>query len=270
MPKNSRKRSYYSIIFLSESTDLSHNLRIQRGNFWTMVFFLSLVFCGFIFWTIYSVPKVKVSSEILNDYQRKTEELKQVADLIAEFEGIRMLDKHIREVLLGSLEEHASMEDISNEEGIEYFENGSMNQKYDEELLNVPNSLPVVGYLTQGFQTNSDPFSQAHLGIDIIAPEGEMIYASAGGLVIFSGATIRYGNLIIIDHSDGFYSFYGHNRRNLVATNIWVKRSQPIATLGNTGQSTGPHLHFEIWKDGIPVNPTSLIPALKKRDISGD
>jgi len=142
---------------------------------------------------------------------------------------------------------------------------------YDEDVfLNLPNSLPLVGYVTQGFNMNPEPFVSSHTGVDIIAPEGEIILSAGGGLIVFSGTTVRYGNLVIINHLDGYFTFYGHNERNLVDANTWVKRNQPIAILGNTGQSSGPHLHFEIWKDGVPVDPMKIVPGLERRDISGD
>ena len=98
-----------------------------------------------------------------------------------------------------------------------------------------------------------------HTGIDIVAKEGSVIKSVADGVVVFSNWTYEGGNVIIIDHLNGFISFYKHNRRLLVGEKSFVRRGQPIALMGNSGVSSGTHLHFEIWENGKPVDPRNYI-----------
>lgn len=115
-----------------------------------------------------------------------------------------------------------------------------------------PAILPTEGYLTRGFEPENN-----HLGIDIAGKIGTMVIAAADGNIVFSGWTYNDGYVVILSHSNGFMSFYKHNQVLLKSAGSFVRRGEPIATLGTSGTtSSGPHLHFEIWKDGIPVDPS--------------
>ncbi len=126
---------------------------------------------------------------------------------------------------------------------------------------NIPTLLPVIGYLTLDFQSGGWLDSKTHTGIDIVARKGTVVRAAGGGVVIFSNWTLDLGYLIIIDHGNGLLSYYAHNQRLLKPEKSRVKKGEPIALLGTSGRSSGPHLHFEIWKDGRPVDPKEYILA---------
>lgn len=98
-----------------------------------------------------------------------------------------------------------------------------------------------------------------HKGIDIGHEQDTPIHAADGGTVTFSGVTDGYGNTIIIDHKNGYVTLYAHCNKLLVSENETVVQGEQIATVGSTGVSTGPHLHFEIQKDGVPIDPAPLI-----------
>jgi murein DD-endopeptidase MepM/ murein hydrolase activator NlpD len=101
-----------------------------------------------------------------------------------------------------------------------------------------------------------------HGGLDLRAREGTPVYASAAGTVVASGASGAYGNLVIVDHGAGLQTLYAHNARNLVRPGDAVRRGQPIALAGHTGNATGDHVHFEVrWKGGT-VDPRSILPLL--------
>ena len=125
-------------------------------------------------------------------------------------------------------------------------------------LFSTPSLTPTRGWLSSRFGYRLSPFTNRtsmHNGVDIAAPPGTPVVATADGRVIFEGYERGYGNVIVVDHGYGVVTRYGHNAENKVHVGQKVKRGQPIATVGNTGRSTGPHLHYEIRKDGIPVNP---------------
>lgn len=116
--------------------------------------------------------------------------------------------------------------------------------------------------VTSGFGMRNDPFLKIprfHSGVDIRCSTGTPVKASKGGTVTFAGYMEDYGNLVIISHDNGFESYYGHLHKIEVAENQSVKRGAVIAYSGNTGRSTGPHLHFEIRKDDKPINPLKKI-----------
>ncbi len=117
-------------------------------------------------------------------------------------------------------------------------------------------SRPTRGRLTSAFGMRG---GRQHTGIDIAAPRGTPILAADAGRVSFSGRKGSYGNLVIIDHENGYQTYYAHNSRNLVGRGKRVYKGQKIAEMGSTGRSTGSHLHFEVRKNGAPVNPQGFV-----------
>jgi Membrane proteins related to metalloendopeptidases len=117
--------------------------------------------------------------------------------------------------------------------------------------------LPVKGHLTSGYGRREDGF---HKGIDLCAPTGSSVYASMDGKVTFSGwDNGGYGYLIIINHGNGYQTYYGHNSKLLVKAGQSVSKGQVIAAVGMTGDASAPHCHFEVRKNGTPVNPLSYV-----------
>lgn len=119
-------------------------------------------------------------------------------------------------------------------------------------------SWPVTGTITSPFGWRSNPFGGApefHQGLDIAAPTGTTVTAAAGGTVIMAQWYGGYGNYILIDHGGGYSTGYGHLSSIYVTTGQSVQRGQAIGAVGSTGQSTGPHLHFEVRIAGKPVDP---------------
>jgi murein DD-endopeptidase MepM/ murein hydrolase activator NlpD len=121
---------------------------------------------------------------------------------------------------------------------------------------------PARGALTSKYGWR---WGRMHRGIDIAAPVGTPIFASASGVVIKSGWNKGgYGNLVDIQHADGTLTRYAHNYRLLVQPGQFVEQGQQISLMGNTGRSTGPHLHFEVHPGGKgAVNPIALLPKVR-------
>jgi murein DD-endopeptidase MepM/ murein hydrolase activator NlpD len=128
--------------------------------------------------------------------------------------------------------------------------------------MDIPNHPPVRGYITRKFYTAESHNMPAHHGVDIAAKEGSPVLAAADGLVLFADWTYRFGNLVLISHRSGYISIYGHNQVMFARAGDRVQQGEPIALLGNSGQSTAPHLHFEIWEDGSPVDPMVLMQSI--------
>ena len=116
----------------------------------------------------------------------------------------------------------------------------------------------MAGRVTSRFGARRDPLTGArstHPGVDVGAPAGTPIRAPAGGVVLSAGPRGGYGNAVEIDHGDGLVTLYGHAADLLVSAGDFVEPGQAIATVGSTGRSTGPHLHFEVRQGGRPVDP---------------
>ena len=126
-----------------------------------------------------------------------------------------------------------------------------------------PSRTPIAhSYITSGFGGRADPFgrgSQYHKGIDFHARTGDPVLSVADGVVSYSGVRSGYGNVIEIDHGNGYVTRYAHNSRLLVRVGDLVRIGQQVAKAGSTGRSTSAHVHFEVWDNGRVVNPRKFL-----------
>ena len=133
---------------------------------------------------------------------------------------------------------------------------------FQSEML--PAIWPVEGRLMSYFGRRSDPFSGEgafHAGIDIAVPTGTAVHATADGTVLTAEWAGQYGRLVVIDHGNGLQTYYAHMSRLDVIAGQWVHRGEAIGRSGNSGRSTGAHLHYEVRRGGTPVNPSPYLRA---------
>lgn len=127
----------------------------------------------------------------------------------------------------------------------------------------VPDGLPVLrGFRSSGFGWRQDPFtghSALHKGIDFAGNHGDAVIAVGAGVVSFAGVKDGYGITVEVTHGDGYVTRYAHNSQLNVRVGEMVSRGKQIARMGSTGRSTGTHLHFEVLRNGAPVNPLAYI-----------
>ena len=157
---------------------------------------------------------------------------------------------------LDHLGKQAKIQSISFQELDNFFKN----QK--SLLSSTPSIWPTRGWVTSGFGFRKSPFTglrEKHEGWDIAARNGAPVRTTADGVVVVEGREYGYGNLVEIDHGYGLVTRYGHNSKHLVKVGDRVKRGQVVVLVGNTGRSTGPHLHYEVLLNGVPVNPKNYI-----------
>jgi murein DD-endopeptidase MepM/ murein hydrolase activator NlpD len=129
-------------------------------------------------------------------------------------------------------------------------------------LASKPKGLPAQGWLTSGFGMRNSPFSGKrlmHEGLDIAARTGTPVMATGDGIVNRAETAPGYGKLVVIDHGYGYRTYYAHNSKLHVKVGQRVKRGDVIAAVGNTGSSTGAHLHYEVRLNGLPVNPRNFL-----------
>ncbi len=140
-------------------------------------------------------------------------------------------------------------------------ENLLFDRKIDNAML--PTGMPVAhGYVASGYGTRTDPITgrqAVHLGVDFDVPIGSDVLAVAEGVVTYSAERNGYGNVVEIDHGNGYMTRYAHNSSNVVEVGTRVHVGQVVAKVGSTGRSTGPHCHFEVWLNGRPVNPMAYV-----------
>ena len=149
----------------------------------------------------------------------------------------------------------------SREQQLSVLENMILTRELNKQVY--PEGRPVQeGWISSYFGRRADPFtgySAVHKGLDFAGPQGTKVTAVAAGLVIYSGERSGYGQMVEINHGNGLATRYCHNEQLLVKQGDMVRKGQDLALMGSTGRSTGPHLHFEVLKNGVQVDPLRFV-----------
>jgi murein DD-endopeptidase MepM/ murein hydrolase activator NlpD len=149
----------------------------------------------------------------------------------------------------------------SREQQLGVLENLILTRELNKQVY--PEGRPVQeGWISSYFGRRADPFtgySAVHKGLDFAGPEGTKITSVAAGLVTYAGERAGYGQMVEINHGNGLATRYCHNEKLLVKQGDMVRKGQDVALMGSTGRSTGPHLHFEVLKNGAQVDPLRFI-----------
>lgn len=147
------------------------------------------------------------------------------------------------------------------EQQLSVLENILMSSYMEEEVF--PEGRPIKrGWISSYYGMRTNPFTgklQFHKGMDFAAKAGSNVLTVAGGVVTWSSKRYGYGNLVEINHGNGYVTRYGHNKENLVKVGDTVKKGQVISLMGSTGRSTGPHVHFEVLKNGRQIDPQRFV-----------
>src|SRR5262249_9459120 len=157
---------------------------------------------------------------------------------------------------LDRLSSAAGRQEQSLQELTEYF------QDQKSLLASTPSIWPARGWVTSDFGQRLHPYTadrMIHAGMNIASGRGKPIYAPSNGMVVYAGPEGNYGNVVVLDHGYGVKTRYGHLAEVLVKTGDRVKRGVQLGSVGNTGRSTGPHLHYEVRVNGIPQNPRKFL-----------
>jgi murein DD-endopeptidase MepM/ murein hydrolase activator NlpD len=153
----------------------------------------------------------------------------------------------------------AELED--REQQLTVLENILISSHMEDEVF--PEGRPINrGWISSYYGMRTNPFTgklQFHKGMDFASKSGTKVLSVAGGVVTWSSKRYGYGNLVEINHGNGYVTRYGHNKENLVEVGEAVKKGQIISLMGSTGRSTGPHVHFEVLKNGRQINPHKYV-----------
>jgi murein DD-endopeptidase MepM/ murein hydrolase activator NlpD len=147
------------------------------------------------------------------------------------------------------------------EQQLEILETLLANRKIEDDIFIAGRPI-TKGWMSSAFGHRTDPFTGRianHEGVDFAGKDGSNIVAVASGVVTWSGVRSGYGNMIELNHNGGFMTRYAHNKENIVKVGDIVKKGQTVALMGSSGRSTGPHVHFEVYKHGRAVDPATYI-----------
>lgn len=250
------ERDSLTLIIVPHNESRTRTLRFSRRGIRAMalltggltVFLLSiLVFGAYMAGQLYRLRELEREVEVL------TEERAQVVELAAALEEAEVEYERVRRML--------GVEDAPVELlGSPVRRSGSRAVRREEigERSDIPSSWPLVqeGFITQEASQGAEG---PHPGIDIAVPQDSYIRAAGSGVVRAAGTDDIYGNYVLISHAEGYESMYGHASQLFVAPGDTVEVDEVIALSGSTGRSTAPHLHFEIRKDGAPIDPLPLL-----------
>lgn len=246
-------------------------LRVLIGVVGFLLLFVIVlsVFHGKLLYEVIAGKSLKQENEKLKRYNAKVVELekelgeyKRFVQRVAQLAGVEYQGK--TQTQLASYSEGI---DLLDAEVIPLFMEGEDENTLTLDSITVqpdlggriPMGAPVEGWITQGFSTSVPGFGAQHPGIDFAARTGTEVKATAPGKVILVAWDDVYGKLVALDHGNGFATYYGHNSTVLVDIGNTVRRGQVIALSGNTGRSSAPHLHYEIRKDDVPIDPGNFL-----------
>ena len=228
----------YKILFISPFNDKTWQSEFNRPTLLAGLSLIAFSFIASLSLILLSIPIVKEYFEI-TAINKEIKQQKEIIDNIDEtLEDIGLMKSYIENIIT------SDNQNVLPDNNIRFMVTD-----------NIPTTKPANGIISKEFD-----LSTLHFGIDIVSDESTPIIAIANGVVIYSDFSRELGNGVVIDHQNGYYSHYYHNEENFVKKNEKIDEGMLIAKLGNTGVSTGPHLHFEIWKDGQPIDPFTFFP----------
>ena len=255
------KPSRYTFLIVPDNDGKNRQFSISRNGTLVIIFLILGIIISMIIGLLIFGPKAFDHERMKNRYSEVIDERTEVLELYRDLERMKQMELVVQKALGSNLGESEFVDDKL----VETMDDQAIRSGY---LNNVPSLLPGSGVVTQNIIIDNEDYIRKHLGVDIAVPIGEPILASASGQIVFSGWTPELGNLVVIYHNNEYFTYYGHNELILVNSYEKVDRGDAIATSGNSGISSGPHLHFEIWKDGEPVDPLLYFPELNQSNIS--
>ena len=261
------KHEKYTILILPDNETNGRSISITATTVNMLKILLLVLIAAIILFSTYYLPKALEYQAVKKENDYLLGERQEVAVMLKNAKRIKEINHFIESTLGG----HYNIPGVAADTSEDREENWEFSPFETMGLLDdLPTYLPIKGFVNAGYRVREGLFSQDHLGIDLSSIEDRVVKAAGRGYVIFADWTYRFGNTIIIDHGNGYLTVYGHNEQNLVPQRQVVDRAEPIAIMGNTGISDGAHLHFEIWHNGVPLDPATFITELMDNSQLGN
>ena len=263
-----------TIMVVPHDNHRSRNLKIPVAGI-VIPLLLAAVGCGYIFYLAVDglkykaqhttmVEKVDFYSEQFDQWDSTVTALKTVEGEFRQLFELESKDEVLESVdtsFIGSLEIPDLVDELKiTINTVEEIKDYLRTQK--DIYVATPKGYPAAGHISSPYGKRKDPFTGEatfHSGIDISSKPGSPVRATADGVVSHSGWSNRSGFVVVIEHGCGFSTLYAHNKSNTVKIGNRVKRGDIIGYVGSTGKSTGPHVHYEVWKDGKTVNAKKYV-----------
>ena len=259
------KSKNYSIMIIPDDEKNSWSFNASRVVIKCVGFLITVLVLGCIIVLYTYIPKIEYHRNIEKNYNNIISERLEILELSNNLKKIKQMNEMVRHSLGAKLEIDEEISIVDSTLGLY-----EMPEKRISQLQNIPSHPPIEGFISQDLSDTGHFLKETHYGIDIVAKDGDPIMAAASGVVVFSGWTYDYGNMIIIYHGDDYFTHYGHNKKNLKKQLDIVNRGDIIGLVGSTGISSGPHLHFEIWREFKPVDPLLYFPEYSHSSLTYD
>jgi len=272
-----KKTNHYTLMFIPENNGKPFTLRVHKNIVHSMFVFL-IVFVSCLGVLLYKAGEIAVKLQMLYIVKLENEKLsienKQLRQITDKFNKIEVMYYYLNKLANPgvsvngkSSKNHDSTDKISDTQFLVH-DNDTMDFSQrssssiptgKEDHKSIPNIVPVDGWVTRQFTKDKDSSEFYHQGIDFAATLRSPIKATAFGFVEDIKNDPYLGLIITINHENGYTTKYGHCSQVLISKNDYVKKGQMIALVGNTGRSTAPHLHYELLKNGINIDPLKYL-----------
>ena len=266
---------WMTLVFVSDRSGRAHEIRMPRFLFGALVAVVGLALAAPVI--ILALPagiadvsfgyswqaQMRSVEERFMELTREHEELKETVRSIRRLAGVERFES---ESPAGVDEAYGLM--AASRDGLPFLADDGLPARVEAAgeraalLRYVPSIWPVAGWVTREFHHGDDPIAGTHYGLDVAARESAPVMSTADGTVTFADWDQDLGWLVEIDHGYDISTRYGHNALLRVDRGQSVRRGQIIALVGNTGRSTAPHLHYEVLKDNVPVDPRGYLPEV--------
>jgi len=250
-------------MIIPDDDSSSRSYYLSKNKIYIIIIVCSVLILTSFFLSVFSIQNISSYHKLKTQYESFSAERLKVLELTQDLNRIKQMDGLIRKSL-GSTLQIDSIKPVLDTNSIN-FQGLSSKISY---LDNIPSHAPISGYISQRSGSEGFFITKSHNGIDIVAKEEEPIMAAATGVIVFSGWTYEFGNQIILYHGNDYFTFYGHNKQNFKNQREIVKRGEVIGLVGSTGVSSGPHLHFEVWKKFNPIDPLIYFPEYSTMDLT--
>jgi murein DD-endopeptidase MepM/ murein hydrolase activator NlpD len=263
-----KKTNHYTLMFFPEDNGKPFTLRVHKNIVRSLIVFVFVFIC-FLIMLLFKSGEIAAKLQMLYIVKLEKDKLetenKQLREITSKFNKIEelytYLDKlanpPISSVSKVTIDTNKNSEVSGQSVNTLVFSQSISTSVIKDNSNAIPNILPVDGWITRTFLKDVD--SSQHNGVDFAATLGSSIKATAPGFVEEIQNDPYLGLLITINHENGFKTKYGHCSQVLINEHNYVKRGQTIALVGNTGRSTAPHLHYELIKDGVNIDPMKLL-----------
>jgi len=257
------KSENFTFIFIPDNENSTKTFHMSKTSFRLILFSSIILLFSALSVLIFFIIKLPDYNIIKERHDQFVSERIEVLELTKDLKKIKHMDDLVRYSLGSTLQ-------IDNPPKVK----DSLSGIYDlphipiSNIHNIPSKAPLHGFVSQRSGKAGLFIKDSHRGIDIAANDGEPFVAAAKGIVVFSGWTYEFGNMIILYHGDDYFTHYGHNKQNLKQQLDIVERGEVIGLVGSTGVSSGPHLHFEIWREFIPIDPLIFFPEYYATDLT--